>query len=132
MGGGLADLAQHPTEHKAEWNKGLVRAAREAEQDPEDCAIYLQVEQRRKPSQRGKLWTGLGGIGVNRQRRAYSGRAFQFEGISATAPINENAWPVWEMSNCWGLREGDSSKTSIKEAGFAAWTFSRSSETTFC
>lgn len=44
----------------------------------------------------------------------------------------ENAWLVWRMSNCQGSREGDSNKTSMKEAGFAAGTFSSSSETTFC
>lgn len=46
------------------------------------------------------------------------------------AQRNENAWPVWRMSMY--LRERDSNKTSMKVAGFAAWTFSSSSETTFC
>lgn len=31
-----------------------------------------------------------------------------------------------------GVRERDSNKASIKEVGFAAWTFSSSSETIFC
>lgn len=116
--------------HKAGWKKGLVTLQVRGSRSSEDLAIICKLGNKESlhteaasgwTRRRRSPWVGKG----KGQRR--SGLGSNSKGVRKW-----NAQPVGRMACCLGFPERRSNKASIKEARFAAWTFSGSSKTTFC